>query len=528
MRWDFPYPSQRMPVCARNVVASSQPLAVQAGIDALRRGGNAVDAALATAIALTVVEPCNNGVGSDAFAIVWDGTKLHGLNASGRAPRGWLRERFAHRSAMPELGWDAVTVPGAVSAWVALSARFGRLPFARLFDAALDYAHAGFAVGPKTAYYWRFAPARFAEFPDFLAHFAPGGRTPEPGEVFRRPELVETLSEIAQTRGESFYRGRLAAAIAASARAAGGALDEEDLGRHAATWVEPIKQPYRGVALHEIPPNGQGLAAQIALGILAHHDLAALGPDSERAMHLSIEAMKIAIRAAFDHFADPAAMRVAPQDLLGADRLATLAASIGERAATEPLPVLPASHDTVYLTAADAAGTMISMIQSNYQGFGSGIVVPGTGIALQNRGRGFVLDPMHPNCVAPGKRPYHTIIPGFVTDAEGARMAFGVMGGPMQHQGHVQMITRIFDHGQNPQAASDAPRWHVGGPSLSYGVLLERGFPQDVARALERRGHRLQRDAAEGNFGGAQLIYRDRDAYVAASDHRKEGQAAGF
>ena len=527
-RWEFPYPSQRMPVCARNVVASSQPLAVQAGVDALKRGGNAVDAALATAIALTVVEPCNNGVGSDAFAIVWDGKKLHGLNASGRAPRGWLRERFAQRATMPDLGWDAVTVPGAVSAWAALSGRFGRLPFERLFDAARDYAHNGFPVGPKTAYYWHFARERFAEFPDFLAHFVPGGRAPEPGEVFRRPELVATLTEIAESRGESFYRGKLAARIAACSRAAGGALDEEDLGRHAANWVEPIRQPYRGVALHEIPPNGQGLAAQIALGILAHHDLGSLEPDSEQAMHLSIEAMKIAIRAAAEHFADPAAMRVAPQELLGEERLAALAKSIGERAATTPLPVLPTGPDTVYLAAADADGTMVSMIQSNYQGFGSGIVIPGTGIAMQNRGRGFVLDPAHPNCVGPGKRPYHTIIPGFVTDADGARMAFGVMGGPMQHQGHVQMVTRIFDHGQNPQAASDAPRWHVWNARDAFGVAVEAAFPADVARALERRGHRIQVDTREGLFGGAQLIYRARDAYVAGSDHRKEGQAAGY
>ena len=517
-----------MPVCARNVVASSQPLAVQAGVDALRRGGNAVDAALATAIALTVVEPCSNGVGSDAFAIVWDRAALHGLNASGRAPRGWLRERFEGRAAMPDMGWDSVTVPGAVSAWVALSERFGRLPFARLFDAACDYAHAGFPVGPKTALYWRHAQNRFAALPDFIAHFAPDGRVPEAGDVFKRPDLVDTLTEIAESRGESFYRGRLAARIAAASRAAGGALDEEDLGRHSANWVDPIQQPYRGVTLHEIPPNGQGLAAQIALGILAHHDLAALGPDSERATHLTIEAMKIAIRAAFDHFADPAAMRVAPEALLGPGRLAELAATMGERAATKPLPVLPSGADTVYLTAADADGMMVSMIQSNYQGFGSGIVIPGTGIAMQNRGHGFVLERNHPNCVGPGKRPYHTIIPGFVTDEAGARMSFGVMGGPMQHQGHVQMVTRIFDHGQNPQAASDAPRWHVWTAGGELGVAIERTFPVDVARALERRGHRVHVDAREGLFGGAQLIYKLCDAYVAASDHRKEGQAAGF
>jgi len=523
--WQFPYPSQRMPVVARNVVATSQPLAAAAGLDAMRRGGNAVDAALATAITLTVVEPNNNGVGSDAFAIVGTDDGLAGLNASGRSPAGWAPERFSGRAHMPGLGWDSVTVPGAVSAWVALSERFGRLPFAQLFDAAIGYARDGFHVGPKTAYYWNLAAPQFRDFPDFIEHFVPHGRAPRAGELFKRPDLARTLGLIAQSRGEAFYRGELAEKMVAASRDGGGALSAEDLALHRADWVTPIRQQYRDIELHEIPPNGQGLAAQIGLAILNHFDLGSAPPDDERGIHLQIEAMKIAIRAAFDHFADEAAMRVTPAELLGAAALAKLAATIGDEACPLSPVALPIGHDTVYLTAADASGMMVSMIQSNFRGFGSGIVIPGTGISMQNRGSGFVLDPAHPNRVGPSKRPYHTIIPGFVTQNGLPRMSFGVMGGHMQHQGHVQMVNRIFDHRQNPQAASDAPRWHVF-PDFSVG--LETGFPASIAERLAARGHVVRREQHEATFGGAQLIYKLDDGYCAASDHRKEGLAVGF
>jgi gamma-glutamyltranspeptidase / glutathione hydrolase len=527
LSWDQPYPSARSPVCAANVVATSQPLATQAGLDALRRGGNAVDAALAAAITLTVVEPNNNGLGSDAFCILWDGTELVGLNGSGRAPRAWTRERFTG-SSMPRLGWDSVTVPGAVSAWVALSERYGALEFAALFEWARHYATEGFQVGPKTAPYWRLAERAYTRFPEFARHFLPA---PEPGGRFRRPELADTLRLIAESRGEAFYRGELARRMAWAAHQDGGALSLDDLREHRADWVVPIAQPYRQVALHEIPPNGQGLAAQIALGILRFLDVAPV--DSAESVHRQVEAMKLAIRAAFDHFADPAAMRVAPDALLEPGMLARLAEAIGPRAAPLPPARLPVGEDTVYLAAADAGGMMVSFIQSNYQGFGSGVVIPGTGIAMQNRGSGFSLDPEHPNCVGPGKRPFHTIIPGFVTDALGddmgaggaPRLAFGVMGGHMQHQGHVQMVQRVFDHGQNPQAASDAPRWHIY-PDYSVGV--ETGFPAEVAAELAARGHRIRHEPLEHVFGGAQLVLRTDDGYVGGSDHRKEGQASGF
>ncbi|XOV82331.1 MAG: gamma-glutamyltransferase family protein [bacterium] len=515
-----PYPSQRAPVAAENLVATSAPLATQAGLAALMRGGNAVDAALASAITLTVVEPNNNGIGSDAFCILWDGKALVGLNASGCAPAAWDLQHFAGLSAMPELGWDSVTVPGAVSAWAMLSRRFGRLPFADLFVDAIRYARDGFLVGPKTAFYWQLLEQRYAGFPDFSAHFLPA---PSAGQRFRRPDLVRTLERIAASEGQDFYHGELADNIDAAARRDGGLLRKSDLEAHEAFWVTPVQQDYRGVTLHEIPPNGQGLAAQIALGILQHLPLQPV--DSELWLHYQIEAMKIAVRAAQDHFADARAMSLTPAELLAPGSLEAAAQSITATASALPPAALPMSADTVYLTAADASGMMVSFIQSNYVAFGSGVVIPGTGIALQNRGAGFSLDPGHPNCVAPGKRPFHTIIPGFVTRNGGPEMSFGVMGGHMQHQGHVQMVTRIFDHGQNPQAASDAPRWHV---DENFSVALESGFSPELHKALAARGHQIIAGARESTFGGAQLIQKTSDGYVGGSDHRKEGYVAGF
>ncbi len=511
---------------ARNAVATSQPLATQAGIDMLRRGGNAVDAAIATAITLTVVEPTMNGVGSDAFAIVWDGHDLTGINGSGKSPAAWTPNRFKGPN-MPTQGWDSVTVPGAVSTWVALSQKFGKLPFADLFEPAIRYARDGFQVGTKTASIWSWSVDSFAHFNGFQEHFAPHGRSPNPGEIFERPDLVETLTDIAYTEGESLYRGRLADAIVAQSQREGGVMTLDDLANHSVLWTDPIAQPYRDVVLHEIPPNGQGLAAQIALSILEHLDVQSIEPGSVNWIHYQVEAMKIAIRAAFDHFADPEVMTTPPSELLEPGSIARAAKSISNNSASRYPPVaLPVSEDTVYLTTADADGAMVSMIQSNYRGFGSGIVIDGTGISMQNRGSGFVLTPGHPNIVAGSKRPFHTIIPGFVSRSDGGpAMAFGVMGGHMQHQGHVQMVTRVFDHGENPQAASDAPRWHV---SPDYRLALETGTSPKTIKALEERGHDAVLVTDEGLFGGAQLICCLEDGYCAASDHRKEGMAAGF
>ena len=522
--WEFPYPSRRMPVLADNVVATSQPLAAQAGLAMLYRGGNAVDAALAAAIALTVVEPTMNGIGSDAFALVADQGQLSGLNASGRAPARLAPERFAGLDAMPQHGWDAVTVPGAVSAWVALSKRWGKLPFDQLFEPALRYAADGFLVGPVTAQSWAAAAATYAEFPEFVRGFLPQGRAPGPGERFSYPDQARTLERIAATGGEDFYRGQLAQDIAASAAAAGGVLDADDLGAHKVDWVEPIALDYGGVTLHEIPPNGQGLAALIALGILRHWELRNYPPDSADSLHVQIEAMKLALADAYRYIGDAGTMPVGVEELLEPDYLAGRAAQINLSRAGNPTWGQPAKGDTVYLSAADAEGMMVSFIQSNYMGFGSGVVVPNTGISLQNRGAGFRLEAGHPNQVGAGKRPFHTIIPGFISQNGRPLMSFGVMGGPMQAQGHVQMTVRLADYRQNPQAAADAPRWQV---LQGMEVGVEAGFAPQVLTKLRSRGHQLTVLPA-ARFGGAQLIYRMDDGYCAASEPRKEGQAVGF
>ena len=524
--WTFDYPSRRMPVLAANVVATSQPLAAQAGLQMLARGGNAVDAAVATAITLAVVEPTSNGIGSDAFAMVWDGRELAGLNSSGRSPAAWHPQRFAGRTCMPPLGWDSVTVPGAVAGWAALSRRYGRLPFAELFEPAIAYARGGFVVSPVTAERWADAPARYRDFPDFIRTFLPGGRAPAAGERFRCPDQADTLAQIAATKGDAFYTGALARRIADAARAGGGALVMDDLAAHRAKWVTPIGVDYADCRLHELPPNGQGLAALIALGLLSRLDMPRYSPDSAEGVHLQIEAMKIAFAEAHHHIADPQFMTMDANALLSETYLARRAADIRLDRATAPGPIPSLDGGTVYLATADAGGMMVSMIQSNYLGFGSGVVVAGTGISLQNRGCGFVLQPGHPNCVGGGKRPFHTIIPGFVTRDGVPVMSFGVMGGHMQPQGHVQMMVRIFDHGQNPQNACDAPRWFVDAGGR---LALEPGFDPSVRKGLAARGHRFLPGAETPLFGGGQLIYRlGEGEYLAASDPRKDGQAVGF
>ncbi len=525
--WDFPYASQRMPLLAKNVVATSQPLAAQAGLQALAKGGNAVDAALASAITLTVVEPTANGIGSDAFAILWDGERLVGLNASGRAPAEWTPGRFQGRAAMPVHGWDAVTVPGCVSAWVALSQRYGKLPFPDLFQAAIRYARDGFMVSPITAKSWERQAPNLKGFSEFSWTFLPKDRAPRAGERFYCPQQAETLEEIAASKGESFYRGKLAERIALASRSEDGAHTVEDFAAHRCDWVEPVSVEYRGYRLHEIPPNGQGIVALMALGMLRHFDLAALPVDGADSLHLQIEAMKLAFADAYRYVSDPATMEFDAARLLDDDYLAARAKAIDMKRAQDPPPGEPREGGTVYLATADANGMMVSYIQSNYMGFGSGIVVPGTGISLQNRGAGFSLKPGHPNLVGPGKRPFQTIIPGFLTKDGKPVMSFGVMGGQMQPQGHAQMVTRIVDYHQNPQSASDGPRWIVNS-DFSVSFETER-FAPGVLEELKGRGHRVvESEAAMFGFGGAQLVWRLDDGYCAGSDHRKDGHAIGF
>lgn len=528
MDWTNPYPSSRSAVLGRNMVSTSHPLAAQAGLRMLLSGGNAVDAALAAAQTLTVVEPTGCGIGSDAFAIVWDGQQLHGLNASGRAPRAWTPERFQGREQMPDKGWESVTVPGAVSAWAELSNRFGALSMEQVAAPAIHYAREGFAVSPIIARLWELGRLRLGDQPGFAQAFLPEGRAPAAGQWYRNQDQADTLERIAATQGRDFYTGELAKRIAAFSHAHGGALTEQDLAEHRANWCGTISRPFAHSVLHEIPPNGQGLAALMALGILEHAGIGREPLDHADTVHLSIEAMKLAFADLYEHHADLEHMRHPPEHLLDDAYLRERAALIRRDQAGDPGHGLPGPSGTVYVTAADASGMMVSLIQSNYMGFGSGVVVPGTGISLQNRGHGFSLRPDHVNLVAGGKRPSHTIIPAFAMNADGTpQMSFGVMGGPFQSQGHVQMALRVLLYGQNPQAAADAPRWRVTG---GRGVAVEPDFDPVVIQSLRERGHDIQVESGSGvfAFGGAQLILRQGEHYVGGSDPRKDGQVAAF
>jgi len=531
IRWnEFPYPSRRVPVFARNVVATSQPLAAQAGISMLRRGGNAVDAAVAAAAALAVVEPCSNGLGSDAFAMVWDGGRLHGLNASGRSPRAWTRDRFAAGGPDP-LGWDSITVPGCVDAWSTLSRRFGKLGFSELLEPAIDYAQNGFAVSPTVQKSWTRARESYAEFDGFGQVFCPGGRPPGVAETFRCPAMAITLRRIADSQGDDFYHGHTARRMVAYLRHGGSALGEDDFSGHRSDWVEPVRaglgmpgEP--AIELCELPPNGQGLIALAALRILDHAGIEQHALDSADSVHLQVEAMKAAFHLLRAHIADPAHMQVSIETLMDENRLSELAAGIDMRRAALPRETRGQDGGTVYLSTGDENGMMVSFIQSNFWGFGSGIVDPDTGVSFQNRAAGFSRDPSHANCFDADKRPFHTIIPGFVMGGGEPLMSFGVMGGHMQAQGHVQMMIRIFCHGQNPQVASDAPRWFVDERDE---VALEPGFDPALEQALRARGHGLGNGSPGLTFGGAQLVYKlGNGCYAAASDHRKDGQAVGY
>lgn len=524
----YPYPSSRRVIMGRRgAVATSQPLAALAGMEMLLAGGSAVDAAVAMAVCLTVVEPTSNGIGGDAFAIVWDG-KLHGLNASGMSPRALTPELFPEVSKIPPRGWLSVTVPGAVSAWRALWERWGKLPFEKLFEPAIRYAEEGFPVSPETARAWKRAEEIYLklEGPEFVAFkevFFPEGRAPRAGEVWRSPLHATTLREIAVTGGESFYAGRLAEKIAAFAADTGGLLTREDLAAHRAEWVKPIMTTYRDFEVWELPPNGQGIAALIALNILEGFELDRIPRESAESYHLLIEATKLALADTRRFVADPRFMEVAVEQLLDKRYAAERRGLIGEKAIPLVEPGL-SPGGTVYLAAADGE-LMVSFIQSNYMGFGAGILVPGTGIALQNRGAGFVLEKGHPNRVGPQKRPFHTIIPGFLTKDRKPIGPFGVMGGPMQPQGHVQVVVNLVDYKMNPQAALDAPRWHfVEGRE----VLLEHSVSRDIAVALSDRGHEVRVVAEGGVFGRGQLIVRSGRVLIAASEPRADGLALAW
>jgi gamma-glutamyltranspeptidase/glutathione hydrolase len=538
MHFDFSALSKptlnRKPLFASSgVVATSHHLASQAGLATLRQGGNAVDAALAAAIMLTIVEQSSCDVGGDLFALVWDGSRLHGLNGSGRAPAGLTPEEVHRRGydTMPEQGWLSVTVPGAPAAWSDLHQRFGKLPFAELFAPAIEYAEKGYPVSPTV--FWNLswgvevfhAKLQGEEYRGFEEVFAPGGRVPQIGEVWRNPDLAETFRRLAQSHAQDFYTGEIAQKIATFSADTGGVLTLSDLQTHRSTWVEPISTTYRGYEVWELPPNGQGLAALIALNILEGFDLSTYPHESAESYHLQIEAMKLAFVEAQRYVADPGRVCVPTRELLSKEFAARLRALIGEQALL-PEPSEKLTSDTVYLCTADADGMMVSLIQSNANTFGSHVVVPGTGVALQSRAVGFSLDPMHLNYLEPGKRPFHTIIAGFLTRKGKAIGPFGVMGGHMQPQGHVQMIVNMLDYGLNPQASLDASRWYWGEERR---VQVEPTVDPAIVEALSQRGHEMHVDDEIDFVGRGQIIWRlPSGVYVAGSEPRADGCALGY
>jgi gamma-glutamyltranspeptidase/glutathione hydrolase len=545
--WNNPYPTIRVPVMGRNVVSTSHPFAAQAGLKIIQQGGNAIDAAIAAAAALMIVEPVSNGLGSDCFAIVWDGKELHGLNASGTAPQSWSPEYFSKKygtdaSGMadrPKRGWDSVTVPGALAGWEQLHRRFGSLPLGDLLQPAIEIAERGYAMAPVVAHKWAAAIPELRDQPGFAQAFMPHGRAPEIGEIFRFKAAAKTLKTIAKSGIREFYEGEIAQAIAQYSSSNGGSMTLEDLAQYRPDWVGTIQQEIQGVdgktyAMHEIPPNGQGIGALIALGILQNFDLASLPVDSVQSQHLQIEAMKLAFADVYQYVADPRAMAVTPAQMLDPAYLAQRAKLINPNKATHFPFGLPQSGGTIYLSATDEQGRMISFIQSNYMGFGSGVVVPDWGVSLQNRGFGFSMDPKSANVVAGGKRPFQTIIPAFLTRKEGdtwlPQMSFGVMGGDMQPQGHLQTVIRMLSYRQQPQAACDAPRWKV---NRDFSLDVEANMNTDTVQGLSDLGHTLKKiDDPYMDFGAGQFIWRlsdnIEDGYIAASDPRRDGQAAVY
>lgn len=531
-----PYTSRRSATYAkRGMVAASQPLASQIGRDILVQGGNAVDAAIAAAAALTVVEPTGCGIGGDAFALVWIADsngkgKLHGLNASGTAPANLTPEavKQAGYGSMPLYGWTPVTVPGTPAAWAELSRRFGKLDFATLLQPAIRLAREGFPVSPIISTLWQRAETTFRQHFDeastqaWFDTFTPEGHAPRPGEIFRCEAQARTLEALAETQCESFYRGELAEQIDAFSQRTGGYLRRNDLAAYQAEWVEPISANYRGYEVWEIPPNGQGLVALMALRILEGLEIGSR--DNAHTLHQQLEAMKLAFIDGQTHITQPEFMTHSVESLLSDDYTHTRRALIGEQA-LDPTPGKPTGGGTVYLSTADDEGNMVSFIQSNYHGFGSGVVIPETGIAMQNRGHNFSLDPAHDNILAPGKKTFHTIIPGFLTRDGVGLGPFGVMGGFMQPQGHVQVIMNMVDFGLNPQAALDAPRWQWMGDRR---IGMEHSFPAHLAREMAARGHDIQLAHDSTGFGRGQIIIRDPDTgiYCGGTEPRTDSSIA--
>ena len=532
---EYKYASRRRVVHAkRGMVCTSQPLASQAGLTILQQGGNAIDAAIATAICQTIVEPTNNGLGSDCFALVWTGGKLHGLNGSGYAPQRLTPEAVAASGAtekMPLRGWEAVTVPGAPSAWAELHKRFGCLPFAKLFEPAIYYAEQGYPVSPIVARFWQEGidaltpyknnPAIAPWFATFDVHG--NGVAPQTGELVTLPDHAKTLRILADSYCESYYRGELAQKLVEFSDKTGGYLSLEDLADYRAEWVEPVHINYHGYDVWEMPPNGHGITALMALNILKDMEIGA--KDTGDTFHKQIEAMKLAFADGMHYIADPRYMQTRVEELLSDAYAAQRRALIGETA-LEPTHGKPFCGGTVYLCTADGEGNMVSFIQSNYKDFGSGIVLPGYGINLNDRGAGFSLNPELDDYLAPRKKPYHTIIPGFLTHEGEAVGPFGVMGAYMQPQGHVQVIMNTVDWLLNPQSALDAPRWQwIAGKE----IWLESSVAPEIVEDLRRRGHEVRVLEDDTTFGRGEIIWRDSNGVLAgATEPRADGVVAAW
>ncbi len=529
---EYPFPSKRNVVYGKKgMVCTSQPLAAQAGLDILKKGGNAIDAAVATAVAMTVLEPTGNGIGGDAFALIWTDGELKGLNASGPAPEAIVADEIKEKygDTMPARGWVPVTVPGCVSAWAEMSRKYGKLPFEDLFEAAINYAENGYPVAPTTAILWERAFTDFTKIfkDDYFKHwfetFTPEGKAPVAGEIVYLKDHAKTLKEIAETKAESFYRGALADKIDAFSRETGGYLRKSDLAAFYPEWVKPISTDYKGYTVYEIPPNGHGITALMALNIFENY--AKADNLNLESYHHQIEAMKLAFVDTQNYVTDPRFMSVTSEQLLSKTYAKQRFDLIQEKALT-PEVGDPTAAGTIYLCTADSEGNMVSFIQSNYMGFGSGLVVPGTGIGLHNRGNNFSLNPEKDNYIAPKKKPYHTIIPAFLAKGDKPVGPFGVMGGFMQPQGHFQVVVNTVDLHMNPQQALDAPRWQwVGGKK----VEVERDFPYAITEELARKGHQISVVTDHISMGRGQIIWvNDDGVLVGATEKRADGAIAAW
>ncbi|KXA98071.1 gamma-glutamyltransferase [candidate division MSBL1 archaeon SCGC-AAA259J03] len=528
---EYPYPSRRSVIYAKKgMVATSQPLASQTGIEILKRGGNAIDAAIGTAASLTVLEPNNNGIGGDAFAMIWNGEKLYGLNSSGSSPSSISIEKLKNKGyeEMPLYGWEPVTIPGVPGGWAELSEKFGKLSFSETLKPAIKYAKEGYPVSPKVGKAWgkfynTYKQLQGEEFKYWFNTFTTeNNKPPKIGSLWKSEDHAETLQKIAKSKVKSFYKGKIADEIDEFSKKYGGYISKKDLEKFSPKWVDPIKVNYRNYEVWEIPPNSQGLIVLLALNILKGFNFDA--KEQADTYHKQIEALKLAFADGQKFITDPEYMNVNIDTLLSEDYSEKRREKIKEKAIKAEAGN-PSTGDTVYLATADRQGNMVSYIQSNYEGFGSGLVVPNTGIALQNRGALFSLDPQNTNCLTPEKKTYHTIIPGFVTKEGKPGGPFGVMGGFMQPQGHLQVITNTIDFGLNPQATLDAPRWRWANRRT---VKLEHGVPLSISKNLSRKNHNIEYSIKTEKFGKGQIIWKINDVIAGGTEPRSDGTIAAW